>query len=517
LPHAVRFFIQTVFGMRGMKIFFSMRSSIYLRNFESLVRLLAARGHEVHLAFAKIDPVFPKSAIDQLSQENANIRHTVFPNRNWLWRRPAEFVRRLQTYVRFLDARYRSAPKLTARAESLLPAWVRCWLRRVVGGEDGRRWAVIDVLRCVERAFPPDPFALRVLRRMRPELFLITPLIDLQAKQLDWLKAARLLGIPSGLCVASWDNLTNKSLIQWEPDRVFVWNEMQKQEAVELHRIPSSKVVVTGAQCYDRLFAHRPSMSKRMFLEKVGLEPETPYLLYLCSSGFIASHEVGFVSRWIERLRDTRDPRLERIGILVRPHPENADQWQDEDFSRFENVAVYPRRGAVPIRGQSFNDFYDSMIYSVATVGINTSPMIESGILNKPVFTILAPEFKETQEGTIHFAHLLEGGLLRVGRDLDEHVAQLIETLDGGQAHSERIQEFVGRFVRPHGLHAECTPIFAQALEDLAGGNPTPLAGRPRRGFWIRALLFPWAVVSFVSGRVSEMRTAWLPKHKSRC
>lgn len=498
-----------------MKIFFLMRSSIYLRNFESLVRLLAARGHDVHLAFAKIDPVFPESAIDQLSQENANIRRSVFPNRNWLWRRPAEFVRRLQTYVRFLDARYRNAPKLTARAESLLPAWVRYWLRRTVGSDDGRRWAVIDFLRCVERAFPPDPFALRFLGRMRPELFLTTPLIDLQAKQLDWLKAAQLLGIPSGLCVASWDNLTNKSLIQWEPDRVFVWNHMQKQEAVELHRIPAAKIVVTGAQCYDRLFAHRPSMSKRMFLEKVGLEPDTPYLLYLCSSGFIASHEVGFVSRWVERLRRSGDRRLERIGVLVRPHPENAAQWIDEDLSRFGNAAVYPRRGAVPIRGQSFNDFYDSMFYSCATVGINTSPMIESGVLNKPVFTILAPEFKETQEGTIHFGYLLERGLLKVGRDLDEHVAQVIETLDGGQAYVERIQKFVEGFVRPHGLQAECTPIFAQALEDLARGTPAPTDVRARHGFWIRALLFPWALVSFASGRVSEMRTAWLPKQRS--
>ena len=61
----------------------------------------------------------------------------------------------------------------------------------------------------------------------------LTPLIDLKASQLDWLKGAKALGIKTGLCVFSWDNLTNKSLIQIETDIVLVWNEIQKYEAVE--------------------------------------------------------------------------------------------------------------------------------------------------------------------------------------------------------------------------------------------------------------------------------------------
>jgi hypothetical protein len=499
-------------GAIAMRIFFLMRSSIYLRNYESVVRLLAANGHEVHLGFSKIDPVFSEDAVAQLVDENSNISYAILPIRDWLWRRPAEFVRKLQTYVRFLDERYKDTHKLKARAESLVPKRFRNLLQVTIGSSDPKRWALIEFLRNLERAIPLNPFTVRYLKKEQPDVFLITPLVNMRAKQLDWLKSAKSLGIKSGLCVASWDNLTSKSLIQSEPDLVFVWNEIQKREALEFHHIPASKIVVTGAQCYDRLFAQRSSTSGKAFLEKVGLEQEEPYLLYLCSSAFIAPREVEFISEWIERLRNSGDARLERIGVLVRPHPQNSAQWNEVDFTHFHNVSIFPRRGAAPIRGQSFNDFYDSMFHSFATVGINTSPMIESGILNKPVFTILAPQFKDTQEGTIHFAHLVEGGLLNVSHDLDEHVRQLIKVLDGEETYHERIREFIQSFVRPHGIQKECTPLFVKALEDLNNGMMAPTADRAKWGFLIRASLFPWAAVYFTYSRVKERMTGWFAR-----
>ena len=52
---------------------------------------------------------------------------------------------------------------------------------------------------------------------------------------------------------------------------------------------------VTGAQAYDHWFAIRPSTTREEFCARVGLPPDRPYLLYLCSSPFIAPREVEFV------------------------------------------------------------------------------------------------------------------------------------------------------------------------------------------------------------------------------
>ncbi|MEJ2170830.1 MAG: hypothetical protein P8X90_35515 [Desulfobacterales bacterium] len=489
-----------------MKIFFLMRSSLYVRYYESFVRQMAERGHQIHLGLLKIDEIYAETAVAKLTLETPGASYTVFPKREreWLWRRPAEFIRGLQTYVRFLDQRYHDAGKLRARAASLVPGPIRWPIEKFVGRDGKNMWSAIKFLRTIERSIPLHPSIVNFFESERPDLFLVTPLVDLRATQLDWLKCAKALNVRSGLCVASWDNLSNKSLIQGEPDAVFVWNKIQQQEAIELHQISPSKIFVTGAQCYDRLFARQPSASGAEFLSKVGLQAEHPYLLYLCSSKFIAPYEVDFVAKWIECLRISSSPLLKSIGILVRPHPQNACQWKDVDFTRYGNVAIYPRQGDNPIGGDSLNDFFDSMYYSVAAVGINTSVMIESGILNKPVFTILSPEFRNTQEGTLHFHHLVKGGLLNISYGLDQHVEQLSQVLAGGEYYQARIKHFIQNFVRPHGIEVECTPIFVRAVEDLEHRVVSDPIDSSGGSIMVRILLFPWAALSYTYKKAKE-------------
>ena len=154
----------------------------------------------------------------------------------------------------------------------------------------------------IDRAIPPDPGALRALKHWSPDLLVVTPMIDFTYGQTDYVKAARYLGIPTLLAVASWDNLTNKGLIQICPDRVLVWNEAQAREAVSMHAIPAERVKKTGAQLYDHWFEMKPSVNRAEFCARAGgLDPEKPVILYLCSSSFICRDEVAFVKDWLQR------------------------------------------------------------------------------------------------------------------------------------------------------------------------------------------------------------------------
>ena len=67
--------------------------------------------------------------------------------------------------------------------------------------------------------------AVRLLREQAPDVVLVSPLIDAASEGVDWIKAARTVGIRSAACIASWDNLTNKGLMRIEPALVVVWNE----------------------------------------------------------------------------------------------------------------------------------------------------------------------------------------------------------------------------------------------------------------------------------------------------
>ena len=97
-------------------------------------------------------------------------------------------------------------------------------------------------------------------------------------------------------------------------------------------------------------------------------------------------------------------------------------------------------------------------------VGINTSAMVESFIQRRPVLTIGAPEFRDTQEGTLHFRHLLgaSGGALQTAATLEEHVAQLRATLEDPDRRRDAIEAFLLAFVRPRGLDLPATPILVR-------------------------------------------------------
>ena len=93
--------------------------------------------------------------------------------------------------------------------------------------------------------------------------------------------------------------------------------------------------------------------------------------------------------------------------------------------------------------------------------------------------TVLADEYRSTQEGTLHFRYLEddEFGLLHVGRTFEEHAQALAASLRG-EADDDRNERFVRRFVRPLGLQRSATEEVVGAIEELAA-RPAPAPQRP--------------------------------------
>jgi hypothetical protein len=169
----------------------------------------------------------------------------------------------------------------------------------------------------------------------------------------------------------------------------------------------------------------------------------------------------------------------------------NAAQWRDVDLSRFGNVVIRPRGGQQPDAGEARSDYFHSLAHSAAVVGINTSALIESAILGKSVYTVLAPEFRGTQTGTLHFHYLLyeNGGFLHVAESLDDHVRQLDRVLTHGKADEEQTLRFVASFIRPNGMDRPATPILADGIEELARLAPPQPVGTPVWAWGLRGLL----------------------------
>jgi hypothetical protein len=137
------------------------------------------------------------------------------------------------------------------------------------------------------------------------------------------------------------------------------------------------------------------------------------------------------------------------------------------------NVAVWRESPKV----QADPALYDSLHHCAAVAGLNTSAMIEAGILGKSVHTIATSEFAGGQEQTLHFHYLLarNGGLVEVAADLAEHCRQMSEALAHPEVGAARSRQFVQSFVRPGGLDRPVAPIMADEIERVAA-----LAKQPR-------------------------------------
>ncbi|OFW16895.1 MAG: hypothetical protein A3H29_11630 [Acidobacteria bacterium RIFCSPLOWO2_02_FULL_67_21] len=522
------------------RILFVMLHPGFVRYYDEALEALAAAGHDVHVAFevnrtklgedvtaARLSVVSPRLTCGTTPERRESVReflarsdrdatrsggHRPSPwsrqGREDAWESLATTVRLALDYLRFFDPVFAHADALRERAAKRVPRLYRRLIGLVARGGAFARARLAGMLAGIERIIPPNHAIDAFLRGHAPDLVLVTPLVELGSQQVDYVKSARRLGIRSALCVASWDNLTSKGLIRVLPDHVVVWNEAQKREAVDLHGVPSERVVITGAQLFDRWFEARPSRSRADFCRTVGLDPDRPFVLYVGSSIFIAPEEVPFVERWVSELRASGDPALARVGVLVRPHPANSRQWRAFDAAEFDNVAVWPPVGTDPNAPDFRRDYFDSLHHSAGVVGVNTSAQLEAGIVGRPVFTIRAPEFAHAQEGTLHFRHLVDagGGLVQAAATFDEHVRQLSAAV-GAVSNGAKNREFVRSFIRPFGLDAPAVPRFVGAIEDLAR-LPSPRAARRR--LWTLVLRPPAFLLARMAWSAAEDRPLWV-------
>jgi hypothetical protein len=508
-----------------MKVFFLMDSPEYLRFYDSVIDELAGRGHHVTLAVMNEREKKPVG-LEGLQAHADRVRLAgVVAARADAWGGIATGLRATMDFVRFLHPTLAAAPALRARIKRKVLPRAYHWLDAIPRLSPASVRRTLRALAALERSIPAWRPIVDVLRDEAPDVVLVSPLVAAASEQVDWVKAARACGMRTAVGVASWDNLTNKGLLRIQPDAVLVWNEAQRREAVDYHDTPAPNVVVTGAQLFDRWFDRRASRDRAAFCRRAGLPDDRPYVLFTGSSVFISRSdaEVAFVRRWLQALRASTDPLVRDANVLVRPHPYNCRAWETGPLAGLPGVAVFPSRNYNPITEEARADLFDSLFHSSVVVGINTSAMIEAAIVGKPVCSILAPEFSGTQEGTVHFRHLLpeHGGFLRIAATLGEHVAQLGERLANPQASEAETRRFVASFVRPRGIDRPATPLFVDALEALAA-RPAPAPGglplwAPFGWVLLGLATIPAVTVNRVAARLPQMRrrSSWL-KHKSR-
>lgn len=465
--------------MRRLHIVMLVRHLGYVRLFDPVIRGLLDRGHQVDLRYERDGGSDRELAwLRRLDAEPGFASAPTRAMRGDRWYMVRHACRRFGDYVWFLAPELGRIPFFVAIAEDRAGSLFTRLVRRPCLASERFRLGLWGVLRRLEDALPPVASVEAELRGAAPDVLVLVPHLMPGNMHSEYVRAAREASVPTCVCVASWDNLTTKQHLREAPDRLLVWNDLQRREAVELHGIPDDRVVVTGAQSFDQWFSWTPT-PREEFCRRVGLDPGAPYLLYLGGALLPTTMtEARFVrERWIPRLRE--DERLREAGILVRPHPDRAGEWDAAAFDGLAGVAVWPRtERAMPVDDESRQEFFDSIHHSAAVVGLNTTAMLEAAAIGRAVHTITVPEFTESQEDLLHFRYLqtVGGGLLEQAATWEEHCDGLALAVAGADPSRERRMRFLEEFVRPHGIEEAALPRVLDAIEATAALGPLPVA-----------------------------------------
>lgn len=330
------------------------------------------------------------------------------------------------------------------------------------------------------------PYA-ELLRRESPDLAVFTRLFF--SDEIPLIRAAANAGIPTLGVVASWDNLTSKGLLLPKVDRLLVWNDAMREEAVRYHGYRPDQVVVTGAAHHDLAFAGRDRLASRAdFYARARLDPAKRLIVYAGEDPLIAPE----APRYVELLhRFLSEGGLSfPAQILVRPHPQ-------DDPRRFDAVRRLPgvvfelpgrpsARYWMDMTREDLSHLYETMCYADVVVNVCSTIVIDAALFDTPSICIAFTErphpvvhVQDRLFDTDHFRYVMEAQATTVVQSEGE----LRDALERAIAEPDALAEGRRRLVRRIAQFDDGKSAWRTAEEIIASAaSARSRAGRGGRG-----------------------------------
>jgi hypothetical protein len=449
-----------------LNILFVMRTAGYFPYHQTTIEHLLRRGHQVTLLFDHDSGPIDERGFHEWLGAGHQVTVGKALRRGGIWRRVLFATREARSYASYC----RRGPEATfyrQRWQEYLPLWLgRLSKNSSVVRAVFRAPLTQRLLGVVERVAPASPHIVATLRRDRYDCVVVSPINLRFDEEVEYVKAAKAIGIPSVVPVLSWDNLTTKGLFHVQPNLVLAWHHGHRQEAQAIHEIPGDRILITGSPFFDKWFAvDRPVSSREATCRRIGLDPELPYVLYLGSSVSIARDESWLVISLRDAMRQVDDLELRRLQIIFKPHPANLRALPRLDQA---DVCVYQRQRGRPDTAEAVAEFRDVLHHASAVVGVNTTGMLDAVLCDRPCVALAVKKYRNTQTGTEQLQRMQESKALLVAGSVRVAVEILGRILAGDRRTADERRRFAETYARPRGLAADAGHAAAIAIE-LAG------------------------------------------------
>jgi len=287
------------------------------------------------------------------------------------------------------------------------------------------------------------PWAEQLFDRHAPDL-LVTASPGLILAEVPLLRTAVQRRIWSMAIDPSWDNFTNKLLPVRRVNRLVVWNDVMKRQAVELHGYGDEEIRVAGPPQWDRYFRDGVSIAREAFFARIGADPACRLLTVTTTPQELYSHHDHVLRVLFAAVQSGKFRR--RVQILVRLHPRD-DRARYADFEQTPGIIVEKpcrqtvRAGdglAVDVTSESQQHLADTLCHSDVIVNTASTIAVEASIFDTPVVNVAFDG--ETESPFVrsarryyrftHYVNVTRHNAVRVVSTPDELVAEVARYLD---------------------------------------------------------------------------------------
>lgn len=266
--------------------------------------------------------------------------------------------------------------------------------------------------------------------------------------------AAKKNNIKTVAFLFSWDNLTSQGRIFPQYDYYFAWNSKIKNDLLKIYpESVAENVFISGTTQFSSHFMDKFKMSRKIFLEKLGLNEDDKYILY--SAGM--SHHVPHEPYVIERISNIINSINPNIKLVVRTYAKDKPGIYDDLKSRRPDIIIpnvsWEKNYATPLIDDAF--FYSNLLLH-CDIGINIASTVslELCMLNKPSINIgynppeinVYPYDYTRYYEFDHYKPIAKSGAVDVVKNEEELKTSIIKYLKNPEADSDKREKLIRDF-----------------------------------------------------------------------
>jgi hypothetical protein len=324
------------------------------------------------------------------------------------------------------------------------------------------------------------PWADRLFDRYRPSL-LVASSPGLIFSEVPLLRTASRRRVRSMAVDPSWDNFTNKLMPVRRVDRLIVWNDLMKEQAVSLHGYAPGDVQIAGTPQWDLYFRDGTIVPRDTFFRRLGADPARALITVTTTPRELYPHHDHVLRVLIRAMNEGAFDKPAQI--LVRLHPRD-DREAYASFEGLPHVIIEkPFRStvtagdglAIDITEDNQRHLANTMHHSDVVVNVASTLAIEAAIFDTPVVNVSfdgesPAEWVRSARRYYRFTHyvnITRHGAVRVA----EEPSQLIE-----QVGRYLVDPSLDRAGRRQVVLEQCQFLDGRAAERVAGFVAAELA-----------------------------------------